>query len=175
MSDRSRAEDDLVGQMRYYRLSGHSRFPEPVREWRFAPPRQWRFDFAWPELMVACEVEGGIWVKPREGEQGGGGHNRGKAFLDDMEKYSEAAIRGWMVIRVDPDAVKNGKALTLILRALARAMKVGIRPFERICQALLDSDPQEAAVIAAQTWATPGAFDRGGPAPGNEPLPWAQP
>lgn len=158
--------------MRYYRLSGHSAFPVPVREWRFAPPRQWRFDFAWPELMVALEVEGGIWVKPREGEQGGGGHNRGKAFLDDMEKYSEAAIRGWMVLRVDTNAVKNGKALELILRALTRAMKVGMRPLERIVRALLDEHSGEAGQIAVDVWATPGAFDRGGPRPGNETLPW---
>ena len=35
--------------------------PEPEREYRFAPPRRWRFDFAWPAAMLALEVEGGVW------------------------------------------------------------------------------------------------------------------
>lgn len=31
------------------------------REYTFAKPRRWRFDFAWIDDMVAAEVEGGIW------------------------------------------------------------------------------------------------------------------
>lgn len=30
------------------------------REYRFAPKRLWRFDFAWPELALALEIEGGV-------------------------------------------------------------------------------------------------------------------
>ena len=44
--------------------------------------------------MVALEVEGGIWI--------GGGHNRGKGFAKDIEKYNEAVIFGWRVLRVEP-------------------------------------------------------------------------
>jgi hypothetical protein len=36
--------------------------PEPIREYRFAPSRRWRFDFAWPAAMLAVEVEGGAGV-----------------------------------------------------------------------------------------------------------------
>src|SRR5689334_15918158 len=69
--------------------------PCPTPELVFAHPRRWRFDYAWPEQRVALEVEGGVWV--------GGAHNRGKHFLNDMDKYNAAALRGWRVFRVIPD------------------------------------------------------------------------
>lgn len=81
-----------------------------VREHVFAAPRKWRFDFAWPEPAVAVEIEGGVWT--------GGRHTRGDGFSKDCEKYSEAAVRGWRIIRVTPDQVKQGKALEWIRRAL---------------------------------------------------------
>lgn len=68
-----------------------ARLPKPVREYRFHPVRKWRFDFAWPELMIACEVEGGLFIQ--------GGHSRGAAYEDDCEKYNAAALLGWTVYR----------------------------------------------------------------------------
>src|SRR6266446_19672 len=43
--------------------------PEPIPEYRFHNSRGWRFDYAWPNHYIACEVEGGIWMK------GGSGHS----------------------------------------------------------------------------------------------------
>ena len=34
--------------------------PDPVAEHRVLATRRFRFDFAWPEHMVALEVEGGF-------------------------------------------------------------------------------------------------------------------
>jgi hypothetical protein len=68
--------------------------PAPVAEYRFAPPRKWRFDWAWPALAVALEVEGGIWTRGR--------HVSPKGFLADMEKYNAATRAGWAVLRVTP-------------------------------------------------------------------------
>jgi very-short-patch-repair endonuclease len=79
-----------------------------VRELQFDPARRWRFDFAWPDLFVAVEVEGGQWI---------GGHG-GRRFEQDCEKYAEAVIRGWGVIRVTTDMVDDGRAIALIGRAL---------------------------------------------------------
>lgn len=81
-----------------------------VRELQFDPARRWRFDFAWPELSVAVEVEGATWSAGR--------HTRGSGFEADCRKYAEAAIRGWMVIRVTTDMVESGEAVTLVGRAL---------------------------------------------------------
>lgn len=66
-----------------------------VKEYKFHDKRKWRFDFANPSLKIAVECEGGVWVRGR--------HNRGIGFLNDMEKYNEAAIMGWRVLRYPPN------------------------------------------------------------------------
>lgn len=85
--------------------------PEPVLEYRFAPPRRWRFDLAWPAHKAAVEVDGGTWI--------GGRHSRGTGYERDAEKLNEAALLGWLVIRVTPALVTDGRALRLVERALA--------------------------------------------------------
>ena len=84
--------------------------PEGKREHRFHPERRWRFDLAWPERMVAVEVDGGSWIAGR--------HNTGLGFEADCEKMSVAASLGWRVLRVTPRQVHDGKALTWLLAAL---------------------------------------------------------
>jgi len=88
--------------------------PEPVREYRFHPVRRWRLDLAWPDHMVACEVEGGVWLGRR------GRHTHPAGYERDCEKYTEAAILGWCVIRVTPSMIRSGYALDAITRALMR-------------------------------------------------------
>lgn len=67
---------------------------EPQAEYKFHPTRRWRFDFAYPDLMLAIEVEGGIWV--------GGRHIHPVGFEKDCEKYNEATKMGWKVFRIPP-------------------------------------------------------------------------
>lgn len=100
----SELEDNLAWQMRALDL------PLPTRELVFAKPRRWRFDFCWEDRKIALEVTGGSWIN--------GGHNRGLHMESDALKYSEAAILGWRVLHVTTDMVKDGRALTLVLRAL---------------------------------------------------------
>ena len=73
--------------------------PPPVAEYRFAPPRRWRFDFAWPELLIAVEVEGGVWSRGR--------HVRGRGYLGDLEKYNAAVVMGWRVLRYTPQTLER--------------------------------------------------------------------
>ena len=80
----------------------------PVREHKPIAGRQWRCDFAWPDLLVAVEVEGGIWS--------GGRHIRPAGFEADAEKYNAMAIAGWAVLRVTPGHIKSGQALQWITR-----------------------------------------------------------
>lgn len=74
---------------------------EPVREYRFGEGRH-RFDFAWPDLKMAAEVEGGTWA--------GGRHSTGKGFAADCRKYNAAALAGWRVFRFTGDQVRSGYA-----------------------------------------------------------------
>lgn len=96
----SRLEESLALQIRAAGL------PEPAREYRFAPPRRWRADFAWPAHRLLVEVEGGIWS--------GGRHTRGQGYLDDCTKYNEAAVAGWRLLRVCDRHLQSGEAMRWI-------------------------------------------------------------
>jgi hypothetical protein len=95
---------------------------EPVPEYCFAPPRLFRFDWAWPEKSTCLEVEGGIWAgKPCHvcGMRRGGRHNSGQGMENDIEKYNLAVLEGWRVLRCTPQDVQNGKVFALLKRAFA--------------------------------------------------------
>jgi len=88
--------------------------PKPQREFIFHKRRKWRFDLAWPDLLIAVEVEGGIWTNGR--------HVRGEGYESDCEKYNEAQLMGWMVLRFTPGMIKRGKAGGIIEKAIRRAL-----------------------------------------------------
>jgi hypothetical protein len=100
----------LLDQIRLAQL------PEPLLEYRFHANRQWRFDFCWKSLLVACEVEGGIWMKTESGFSKG--HAHPERFEKDCEKYNEASLYGWTIIRVTPAMVRDGRAIAWLERAL---------------------------------------------------------
>lgn len=56
-------------------------------EYKFHPIRRWRFDMAWPEIMIALEIEGK-------------GHANFNRYQGDLEKYNAAAELGWRVFRI---------------------------------------------------------------------------
>ena len=66
--------------------------PELVEEYRFHPKRRWRADFAHLPTKTLIEVEGGGYRMGR--------HNRTVGFFQDSEKYLEAALLGFRVIRL---------------------------------------------------------------------------
>lgn len=86
--------------------------PEPVAEFRFCPARKWRADWHFPPRIL-LEIEGGIWT--------GGRHTRGKGYSRDLEKYNEAALLGYTVLRVTPEQVNDGTAFALVKRAIDAA------------------------------------------------------
>ena len=71
--------------------------PELEREFRFHPTRKWRADFAHLPSRTLIEIEGGIYVNGR--------HTRAVGFAADIEKYLEAELAGWRVIRLGPDEI----------------------------------------------------------------------
>ena len=86
--------------------------PVPEKEYRFCPPRRWRFDYCW-DGWLALEVEGFA--------AGGapGRHQRVAGFKRDMEKYNQAQIMGFTVLRCLPEDINTGTAFALVKRALA--------------------------------------------------------
>jgi len=128
----------LLSQIRSYRL------PPAVPELRFAKSigRQWRFDVAFPDFMLAVEIEGIVPRQLWEAKLEGGGpvtvngyvrnvtsvertfvvfgrHASVTGLIEDMEKYNTAAMLGWTVIRFPPKQIKPLTAIEMIQRVLA--------------------------------------------------------
>lgn len=104
----SALEDALVFQLQALGA------PEPVREYRFDKVRRWRFDLAWPDRMLAVEVQGGVWSR--------GKHGRGSGVAKDYEKLNTAQIMGWKVLQFETSSVKSGEAAELIMKVIIEAI-----------------------------------------------------
>jgi len=82
-----------------------------TREYKFHPERDWRFDFAWPEIRLAVEIDGGIWLKKA-------GHTTGTGKQNDLNKDQDAHLFGWTVYRCSPEMVKKGHAIDTIKKLI---------------------------------------------------------
>ena len=81
---------------------------DPEREYTFHPKRKWRFDFAFPDKMLAVEIEGGV----------NGRHQRIGGFTGDCHKYNAAALLGWRVLRYTTAMVMDGTAIDQVLKVM---------------------------------------------------------
>ena len=109
----SALEADFALQLYLLKHAGQWSYPLPLREYRFAPPRRWRADFAWPQQMILLEVEGGLHSRGR--------HTRGQGYERDLEKYAAAVGAGWTVLRVGAKQIASGEALSILESVLERA------------------------------------------------------
>lgn len=75
----------------------------PVTQHRFHATRRWRFDFAWPSLKLAVEIQGGTWIRGR--------HARGSGIQQDAEKLNAAQRAGWCVLLFTGADVESGRAI----------------------------------------------------------------
>lgn len=71
--------------------------------------RRWRLDYVF-EGWLAVEKEGGAFIAGR--------HVNGAGFKKDLEKYNEAALAGFTLLRFLPEQFQDGSAFTVIKRAL---------------------------------------------------------
>lgn len=83
-------------------------------EVKFHTMRKWRIDIAAYRAdgsrKLAIEIDGGVWV--------GGRHTRGAGVEKDNEKIAHLAMDGWLFLRVTPQQVKRGEALSWALAVL---------------------------------------------------------
>ncbi len=83
--------------------------PTPIREYLFAwdeLDRKWRADFAWPDLMLLVEVEGGTKGKSR--------HTQSAGYQVDCRKYNDAAFLGYAVLRFTAEMINSFEAVNTI-------------------------------------------------------------
>jgi len=103
----------------------------PKAEYRFLKKRRFRFDFAWPDRMIAMEVEGGVWS--------GGRHTRGKVYSRDLENYNLVILRGWKVYRFTTQDVTSGTSISFMKNILINNKKMG-ESYEDISRGFVLSD-----------------------------------
>ncbi|MFA5186911.1 MAG: hypothetical protein WC551_10565 [Patescibacteria group bacterium] len=84
---------------------------EPMPEYRFDSERRWRFDWCFPEVRLAVEIEGGIFTQGR--------HTRGSGYIKDLEKYNRATALGWHILRYPPNMI-DYKQINATYRAIVR-------------------------------------------------------
>ena len=97
-------EDLLAQQMQFVGL------PTPEREYRFAPPRRYRADFAYPERKILVEVQGGIYTR--------GAHSRGIGLERDYEKLNLAQLLGYKVFQFSRKMIESGEAISILEKSL---------------------------------------------------------
>ncbi len=87
--------------------------PDAEREYMFALEamgRRWRWDFCWPDAMLAVELQGGVWARGR--------HSRGAGYIADCEKSNAGTLLGWRLLRFTREQVESGYALECVERAM---------------------------------------------------------
>ena len=108
-------EDLFASQCRSHLL------PPFVRQYRFAKHigRQWRFDFAFPDFMLAVEIDGVVVRRIGVQTVVGGRHATITGIRGDNVKINTAqGFLGWRVLRFLQSDVKPGHAVEFVSKAL---------------------------------------------------------
>ncbi len=76
------------------------------KEYKFAPKRRFKADYAITGWRLLLEIEGGIFTKQAHGSITG--------ILRDIEKYNLAMIYGFQVLRFTPEQFKKTQGIDII-------------------------------------------------------------
>lgn len=86
--------------------------PEPVAEYCHIPKRKFRLDFAYPDIKMGLEIDGGIYNRKAHGSITG--------ILRDIEKSNLGLVEGWSVLRIPNDKILDSKYLKMIEKLYKR-------------------------------------------------------
>lgn len=95
----SEIEGMLFQQLEILARSGG--LAKAVREFKHVPGRDFRLDFAWPDLKFGVEVQGMV-------------HRIKGRFKKDIEKRALGLIHGWRILEVGGAEIRSGQALAWI-------------------------------------------------------------
>jgi len=88
------------------------------REHRFHPKRKWRLDFAIKPLhqKIAIEFEGGVFLPKAR-------HTSMIGYSNDVEKYREAVLLGWKILRYTAKELSKKNGEYIIVEDLQRLLQ----------------------------------------------------
>lgn len=96
LTGKRKLEDTFLRSFEVMRPNG---VPLPEREKTFHPTRKWRWDFSWPQVKLAVEIQGGSFRA--------GGHNTALGQARDFEKHNAATLCGWRVLYFNTQQLKD--------------------------------------------------------------------
>ena len=82
--------------------------PQLQREYRFDTERRWRFDFVVVGVMIAFEIQGGLYAPQT-------GHRSQEGVERDYEKLNAAQMAGWQVFQISSKSVNDTKLLQKLI------------------------------------------------------------
>lgn len=116
--DLLKASSSLERAFEFQLSTRRDEIPKPASHYKFHPERKWEFDAAWPDYMLAVELDGGahgrkivchncgveVRAVKKDGTPGkvvhtAGWHSRPARFTSDIKKMNEAQRLGWIVLR----------------------------------------------------------------------------
>lgn len=106
-------------EAQFMRLLQRHELPNPFREYKFHPVRKWRFDFAWPKLKVAVEIDGNTFADHATV----GNHAVGKTYQNDCKKSNAAQLEGWAILRADREMVDTDEFGQIVKSMLLRRIE----------------------------------------------------
>lgn len=88
-------------EQKFYNACLRYKLPQVVQQHKFHPVRNWRFDFSWPDIKLAVEIQG---IGP--------GHMSVPGMLSDYEKNNQAILHGWVILyfmgaNLEPYQIEN--------------------------------------------------------------------
>ena len=89
--------------------------PVPHKEYRYARKRKFRVDFAYPEIRMGIEIDGGIFNKKAHGSITG--------ILNDIDRNNTAAMEGWTMIRIPSSHIHEIKYKEALVVTYERLQK----------------------------------------------------
>lgn len=101
------------------RLIDELNLPSPQKEYKPGTVRKYKLDYAWPDIKVGIELNGGIFMKK-------GGHNSISGLLRDYERMNYLQILGWLIIQFDPSMMRNDLYVKEVITKALRSRGVEI-------------------------------------------------
>lgn len=81
-------------------------------------------DFAWPEVKIGIEVNGGIDSYAGQGRLRPSGHNTPEGLRRDYYKTNLAQIEGWILLTFPPEYCTDDQQASVGIRLLRAAFKL---------------------------------------------------
>lgn len=97
----------------------------PQAEYQFDDIRKWRFDFAWPGVRIAIEIEGGISDRHR------GRHMRAQGYQTDLDKYNTGTSYGWRIFRFSSRDIQENRPIFIASLEYCKSVVLANYQFQR--------------------------------------------